>query len=552
MNFAEKIINVFSPDAARKRVAAKREIEKMDAESEVLKARLRILDTLMGDGSGMEVKNSGYSHGAASRRRTWAKEYHSESGSAKRDIEENRKLLRERSRDLVMNTPLAAGAVKSSRTSCIGPGLVPKPKIDYEFLGLSQEEANNLQRLIKKEFALWAESTLCDNNDQNNFYELQQIAFIDWLKNGEEFVLIKYARPLSYMPYQIRLKLVEADRICTEGSLDGEYDGFDRKGKDGNTVVNGVEIDKSGKVVAYHIASRFPGEYGTGRLEWKRVEKRGKKTGNHNILHVFNAERADQYRGVPFLAPVVEAIKQLTRYAEAEIMAALVNALFTIFITTDTGNEMGGFSGDGQREEDEGDFPENGEGNGDDEIKVGSGNVAFLKDGEKVEAIESTHPSGNYDAFVNSMAVQIGAALEIAPEVLLKKFSSNFSASKGALNETWKSFRMYRKWFVDDFCQEIYELWFNEAVSKGRINAPGYFNNLLIKKAYTNATWNGPAQGHLNPEQEVNAAIMKIENGLSTHGDECSSINGSDYEDNVRTLKTENRLLAKARETTGE
>lgn len=551
MGFTEKIINVFNPDAAIKRAKAKNEIDKMGAESEVLKAKLHILDMLMGQEPGIQVTNSGYSHGGASRRRRWAKKYHSESGSAKRDIEENRKLLRERSRDLAMNAPLAAGAVKSSRTSCIGPGLVPKPKIDYEFLGLSQEEANNLQRLIKKEFALWAESTLCDNNDQNNFYELQQIAFIDWLKNGEEFALVKYDKPLPYMPYQLRLKLVEADRVCTKGSLDGEYDGFDRKEKNGNMVVNGVEINKAGKVVAYHIASSFPGEYGINGLKWKRVEKRGKKTGNPNILHIFNAERADQYRGVPFLAPVVEAIKQLTRYAEAEIMAALVNSLFTIFITTQTGNDMGGFSGDGEEGEDDGDFPESVEGNEDDEIEVGSGNVAFLKDGEKVQAVESTHPSGNYDAFVNSMAVQIGAALEIAPEVLLKKFTNNFSASKGALNETWKSFRMYRKWFVDDFCQEIYGLWFNEAVSKGRINAPGYFNNLLIRKAYTNATWNGPAQGHLNPMQEVGAAIEKIKNGLSTHEDECSSINGSDYEDNVRTLKTENKLLSEAQAAVG-
>ena len=549
MGFTEKIINVFNPYAARKRAVVKKEIERMDAESEVLKAKLRILGTLMEQGDGTEVKNSGYSHGAASRRRTWAREYHSESGSAKRDIEENRKLLRERSRDLVMNTPLAAGAVKSSRTSCIGPGLVPKPKLDYGFLGLTQEEANNLQGLIKKEFALWAESTLCDNNDQNNFYELQQIAFIDWLKNGEEFALVKYDKPLPYMPYQLRLKLVEADRVCTKGSLDGAYDGFDRKEKNGNTVMNGVETDKSGKVVAYHVASRFPGEYGEGELKWARVLKRGEKTGNPNILHIFNAERADQYRGVPFLAPVVEAIKQLTRYAEAEIMAALVNSLFTIFITTETGNDMGGFSGDG--EDGGSDYPESGEENEDDEVKVGSGNVAFLKDGEKVQAIESTHPSGDYDAFVNSIAVQIGAALEIAPEVLLKKFSNNFSASKGALNETWKSFRMYRKWFIDDFCQEVYVLWFNEAVRKGRINAPGYFNNLLIKKAYTNATWNGPAQGHLNPMQEVGAAIEKIKNGLSTHEDECSSINGSDYEDNVRTLKTENKLLSEAQAAVG-
>ncbi len=542
MGIIDRVINAVSPGTALKRARARYETINLEAQSEALEARLKILGTVLPPGRDI-FTNSGYSHGGASRRRTWAREWDSESGSAKRDIEENRKLLRERSRDLFMSAPLATGAVKSSRTSCIGPGLMPKPKIDYEFLGITQEEANRIQRLIKKEFAIWAESTLCDNNDLNNFYELQQVVFSDWLNNGEEFVLIKYGKPLKYMPYQLRLSLVEADRVCTEGNYDGGYDGYDKKAKNGNTIINGVETDEAGKVVAYHIASRFPGEYGSGSLKWARVEKRGAKTGNPNILHIFNAERAGQYRGVPFLAPVIQTLKQLTRYTEAEIMAAVVNSLFGIFITTKAGEEIEGFGGNGEEaEEKEGDVP----GVDEDKIKVGTGTVTFLREGEEVKAVESAHPSNNYDAFVNSMALQIGAALEIAPEVLLKKFSNNFSSSKGALNETWKSFKMYRKWFIDDFCQEVYVLWFNEAVSKGRVNAPGYFDNILVKKAYTNATWNGPAQGHLNPVQEVTAAILKIQNGLSTHEDECTSMNGSDYEDNIRTLKTENILLAEA------
>ena len=52
--------------------------------------------------------------------------------------------------------------------------------------------------------------------------------------------------------------------------------------------------------------------------------------------------------------------------------------------------------------------------------------------------------------------------------------------------------------------------------------------------------------------QEVRAAVEKINNGLSTHEDECSSINGSDYEDNVRALKAENQLLAEAQKTVEE
>ena len=489
-------------------------------------------------------QNSGYSHGGASRSATWQKGYSSESLSPKSDIEENRKTLRERSRDLAMNAPIASAAINSTRTSCIGPGLIVKPKIDNEFLGISKEEKEQLEKKIEKEFALWAESTLCDTADQNNFYELQQIVFNDWLRNGEEFILIKYADTLPNMPYQMRIKLILADRVSTPGSYDGEYSGYDTKLKNGNRIMNGIEIDKDGKVVAYHISSHFPGEGYEQKEEWARVEKRGKKTGNPNVLHVFNAETAEQYRGVPFLAPVIQTVKQTTRYTEAEIMAAVVNALFAIFISTSDGEEPTGFGG-----EDGEDIPVGPIGQtpkSENELKVGSGTITFLKPGESVTTVESKHPSGSFDGFMMAMATQIGAALEIAPEVLLKKFGQNFSASKGALNETWRAFNMRRKWFVQDFCQEVYELWFAEAVAKGRINAPGFFTDPLIRKAYTNARWTGPAQGCLNPIQEVNAAVTRIKEGLSTHEDECIAINGSSFDDNIRTLVSENERLAEA------
>ncbi len=485
--------------------------------------------------------DSGYSHGGASTSATWAKRYHSESLSPKSDIEENRKLLRERTRDLAMNAPIAAAAINSTRTSCVGTGLVPKPKIDYEFLGISREEAVRLQQTIKKEFAVWAESTLCDTSDLNNFYELQQIAFNDWLKDGESFALLTYGEALDYMPYQLRVKLISADRISSPNSTDGDYDGFDKKAENGNTIMNGVEMDADGKVTAYYICSNFPGEYSDRISKWTRVAKRGRKTGNPNILHIFSADRAEQYRGVPFLAPVIEALKQMTRYTKAEIMAAVINSMFALFVCTDEGDDPSGFGGVDEEEADG-----LSQGIGDEELKLGSGTINFLKTGEKVEAVESKHPSQNYEQFVSAFVTMIGSALEISPEVLMKKFSNNFSASKGALNETWRSFSMRRKWFENDFCQSVYEMWLAEAVSKGRVSAPGFFTDPLIRKAYTNATWTGPAQGYLNPVQEVNAAVTRIREGLSTREDECAAMNGSDYNDNVRTLANENALLAEA------
>lgn len=529
MNKLDKIINYVAPKTYYRRA-------EMRSKANLLETTATAADNLMLP----ERLNSGYSNGGASKKKSWAKRYNARSKSAKNDIEKNRKTLRERSRDLSMNNPIGCAALTTNRTNCIGSGLIPKPKIDYEFLEITKEEAKDLEKKIRKEFAIWAESTLCDNNDQNNFYELQQIVFMDWLRNGEEFILLKYSEELDYMPYQLRLKLIEADRVCTPGSLNAEYYGYDEKQKNGNTIMNGIEISKEGKVEAYYVSSTFPGEYSPEKKEWVRIAKRGKRTGNPNILHIFNADRAEQYRGVPFLAPVIEVIKQMDRYTEAEIMAAVVNAYFAVFVTTEDGETPEEFKGEEYEEEDEIESSQ------EQEIEIGSGTVHYLKTGEGVETVAANHPASGFDVFINSLLKQVGAALDCAPEVLLKSFNKSFSASKGAMNESWKAFRMRRTWFINDFCQEVYNMWFAEAVSKGRINAPGFFNNILIRKAYTNCTWNGPTQGQLEPGKEVAAAAQRVKEGFSTREDECAALNGSDYEDNIRTLENENKLLKQA------
>lgn len=514
-----------------------RELKNAKTENELARLNANTMALKIKTDAMSRFTNSGYSNGGAAHGKTWTEGYNAESLSTKSDIEENRKTLRERSRDLAMNAPLAAAAINGTRTNVIGEGLSPKPKVDAELLNLSAEEAASLNQKIKKEFALWAKSKQCDAHDLNDFYEMQQIAFLDWLKNGEEFVLLNYGTPTPQMPYGLQLRLIEADKVCSPNSY-GEYDGYDIESGT-NTIMNGIEIDPNGKVMAYHVCSSNPREF-SSQKKWTRVPKRGTKTGNLNMLHLFSAERAEQYRGVPFLAPVIHEVKQLTRYTEAEVMAAVINSMFSVFISTEDGNEPEGFTGE---IEDEYGTPQK-ELDLQNRFKLGTGTINFLKTKESVTPVEAKHPGGTYEQFVTTMSMQIGAALEIAPELLLKRFTNNFSASKGAMNETWKSYMMRRKWFVSDFCQEVYEIWFAEAVARGRIIAPGFFNDPLVRKAYTNATWTGPAQGYLDPVKEVNAAVTRIANGLSTHEDECAAINGSDFEDNIRTLTNENPQLA--------
>ena len=112
--------------------------------------------------------------------------------------------------------------------------------------------------------------------------------------------------------------------------------------------------------------------------------------------------------------------------------------------------------------------------------------------------------------------------------------------------ELWKYIKMRRSWFVNDFCQPIYEIFLAEAVASGRIQAPGFFSDPALKWAWCKAEWNGPAQGQLDPIKEATAAKIRVEQGFSTRERETVEINGGDFVGNVTQAEMENIKMIQA------
>lgn len=479
------------------------------------------------------VKNSGYENYGASLRTNALKGWVNTEGSVDEDVHDNLDTLRSRSRDLYMGAPVATAAVKRYRTNVIGSGLSPKPVIDGELVGLSEEETDRLEKRIGREFALWADSPDCDARRMSSFYELQQVAFLNWLMSGDVFAVLQ-SKERGTTPYTTCVQLVEADRVCTPWDKAGE--------EQTRRIVQGVEVDGDGEVVAYHICKRHPLSCRGGeRAEWTRVPAYGAETGRRNVLHLLNVERVEARRGVPILAPVIEALKQLGRYTDAEMTAAVVNAYFTVFVEKQ--EESAEAPPLGQQ-----DFPAEAavdEGNPR-TIELGAGTVVDLEPGEHANTAAPGRPNGNFDGFVTAICKQIGAALELPYEVLMQQFTSSYSASRAALMEAWKAFEQWRDWMVEKFCQPIYEEWLSEAVALGRVNAPGFWSDPLRRKAYCSAQWYGPTQGQLDPVKEVKAAEMRIRYGLSNRAKEAMELTGTDFRDNIRTAKRETALMAEA------
>lgn len=501
--------------------------------------------------------NSGYDSSGASLTKKSLREFNAESYSPQSDIDYNLKILRERSRVLEMSSPLASAAVNTTVTKTVGSGIFVKPSIDYEFLGLSKEEAEEWEHAAEREFLLWSESKHCDAACVHNFYEMQDLILRGMVSNGDGFALIKYKKPTTFLPYELRLQIIEGDRVCTPygGSEQCETYNFnfvEGKAKNGNRVISGIEIDDDGKKVAYYVCNRYPDEYirlYNKMREWTRIEAYGKQTGNPNVLHLYNATRAGAYRGVPLLAVAIEPLKQLTRYSEAELMASVVASMFTVFVTTNgssANNPLSGMSNPfagryqtGVEEQRRSNI---------DEITMGNGAITMLEDGEKIEIANPSRPNSNYDAFVLSIYKQIGAALEIPYEVLLKSYTSSYSASRAALLEAAEVFKKRRTFLQDDFCQPVYEMFLAEAISKGRLQAKGFFTDPLRHKAWCSAKWNSTATVPvLDPTKEVQAAKMRVEEGFSTREAETVALNGSDYRTNVEQLVQENTKLVEAK-----
>ena len=458
-----------------------------------------------------------YRNHGASQIKTVYKDLKDELHSPDFDIGNAKKILMSRAREMYKGNSLGLGAIRKIRTNVVGPGLKLKSVIDDEILGISPEEKEKLEKRIEKVWRMWAESTECDSTRFNNFYQLQSLVFITSLIDGECFVLLPYRKRIGEL-FELKVQLVESERCCNPMFYDSD-----------KNIANGIEINSFGEVEAYWFANDL---YNYKEpTKWQRVEAFGKKTGRKNVLVVMEKERIGQRRGIPLLAPVMEDILQINRYTKAELMAAVISAYFTVFIENNLEETEGYGLGEEPIEENSqvDRKPYN--------YELGPGAI----EGQKATIADPKRPNTAFEGFVKAMAMQIGTALELPHDVLLSLFNSSYSASRAALLEAWKMYKMRRNWFIYDFCTPVFEEWMDEAVAKGYINAPGYFENHLIRKAYLGCEWYGPTQGQLDPLKEVTAAKIKVEQGFSTRTKEAAEMNGTNYMDNMKQIKMEEK-----------
>lgn len=469
------------------------------------------------------IKNQGYFHEGKE-----TENWRVEADSPDNDITENIETLRARSRDLYMSNEIARAILDKYKTKVVGTGLIPLPKINYQYLGISKEKATEYEKKIKHKFNTWAYSPNSDSTRMHDFYTLQSLVQLSWIMNGDVFAVVK-RRATPEIDIELCVQLIEADRVINPSGAT-------------ELIKGGVEFSEGGSLKNYWISGTHPGDKTSEVKNYPAFNSMGRR----NILHIFEPERVGQRRGVPILAPVLRALKQLDRYKDAEMMAAVINANVAMVLEVDDPakviNSAFAKQSSGMTETKK----DTSEKTLSRQIKkqFGSGEIFITQKGESLKDFNTSRPNKNYKDFVDTVQAEIGASTGLPHEVMMSSFESSYSASKAALEEAEARFRVARKIIEKNFCQPIYEEFIIELIKNGDIDCKGFFDDTFVRHALTRCVWIGMGKASLDPLKDAKADEFNLRNMTVTRSMLAAS-RGFDFEDIVAERVEEERILKK-------
>ena len=466
-------------------------------------------------------------------------------GSPRRDITDKHMHMAGLSRDLAMNSPLAAAILDRLKTNAVGAGLQVQSRIDGSFLGISDDELDQSKLNFERMFDMWSNSNASDYEYQHSYGVMQALAFFNMLMSGDFFFMLAYREPREKgFPFGTCIKLIDADLVRNPNFTD--VYSLDVEG--------GVQLDSNGNIEGYWVWDTYPNET-------IAIKKVGKPTfvslfnsaGQQQIYHVFDPKRFHQRRGVPHLAPSAELLKQLTRISEAEAMNILVSSFFTVFVKDASGMPTylpdalppeetvtgGGTYGPG----DSSTYDKNlYDGN---DLEMGYGNVLYLDDNKDITIADPKRTDQDFSTVWNALATQATAGSNMSIEHAQLRYDTSYTAARAARIDMWNIYAYMRNLLVAKMDQIVYERVSEESVVRGNLIASGFLDDYARKKAWCRSAWIGPGQGFLNPLQEAKAAAVAINANIGTREEAYALSTGNRWESAMTRKASEQRLMDK-------
>ncbi len=405
--------------------------------------------------------------------------------------------IRSRARDAFRNDSLARQIIEAWTDDVCGWGFVPRSS--------SSDAAtrDDVHRL----WELWAETAGSVGED---FAAVIATAVRSVLVDGEVFLRLRPRKREDKLPVPLALELVDPARVPHDmtQTIDGE----------GGDVVQGIEHDQLGRVTAFHVFDRAPGEPVPSNVSAKL-----RRIPATAMVHIFDLERPGQVRGVSILATALPRLRMLDGWHDAVLLRQQISNLFAAFVSNAAtadgmdASPLTGLAADATQD----DRPV---------VALEPGLLQELGAGEKIEFSDPPDPPRSQD-FGREQARLACLAAGVPLEVATHDWSGqNDRIARVTLNGWRRRVERFR-WsvVVPRLLRPIWSAW---------MRASG----LELAVADQRATWNAHAWPYVHPVQDVQASVAAIRGGLTSLSATVAESTGEDGEAVLRAIAADNAL----------
>lgn len=411
--------------------------------------------------------------------------------SINQDLRTDLNRTRARGRDLALNNDYAVKFVGMVKNNIIGPGGIRLQMRIEDKPGTPDRQAN---AAIEAGYAEWSKA--CDITGKQSLRDMCE-TLVGGLPSDGEFLVRMVRGKEAGNKFGFALQIIDVDRIDTTYNVAGT--------NGANSVIMGVEVNTYRRPVAIHLYVAHPNDGASGSRMRMRLDI-------NDTLHVFKLERAEQMRGIPWMAPGMISLHHLGNFKLSALLAAEHGANHYGFFTTPDGQAP---LGDGEAT-----------------TITQPGTFDTLANGVGFQPFQSPYPNEVFGPFVKTTLQRIASGWRVAYHSLGNDLEgvSYSSIRSGALEERdrWAA---DQEWFIASFMEPVFQAWLQSALLMGALtmsNGSALPASKLAK--FSKHEWQPRRWEWVDPKGDMEAKILAVKAGLMSPQDLAAAM-GYDFDD---------------------
>ena len=389
--------------------------------------------------------------------------------------------------------PYARSCVRVLQSQVVGTGISPRAKP----LDNKGKPIDELGKILDTHFERFSEECFRPNRD--SFYDVQSKYVANCCCSGGLF--------LNFIPSTKNSLLPFAFQQIDQSYIDFSHDNFSMPGPD--KIYNGVKINEFGEPLQYYYQDL---------INWMFFDLPA-----NNVIHCFEKWHVNQWIGIPWLAPVLTTLWDLSQLQEDKLIASRIQAAIALWVS-----ETSKFPNAKQKD--------------------GNGNISWapgsiIKSQVKPEVIQSSDSiKETFGALIELYLRQISSGMGVSYQEMTSDLAgANFASSRTVVMDRRRYYRKKQMFVERSFCQPIYNKFVQWCFLSGLIPGKSIVDYKNNQWGYNRAKWTPDRWDWVDPLKDIQSLVEQRDAGYLTDEMYCEKV-GESRDDLYATLAEEKKI----------